>query len=34
MIERLAELAADKSLPDTARVSAINTILKASELEF
>ena len=34
MIELLAKLAADEALPDTARVSAINTILKASGLGF
>ena len=34
MIELLGKLAADESLPGTARVSAINTILKASGLGF
>ena len=34
MIELLAKLAADETLPGTARVSAINTILKASGLGF
>ena len=34
MIELLGKLAADNSLPGTARVSAINTILKASGLGF
>jgi len=34
MIELLAKLAADEALPGTARVSAINTILKASGLGF
>tara|TARA_B100001123_G_scaffold426813_1_gene541493 strand:+ start:160 stop:465 length:306 start_codon:yes stop_codon:yes gene_type:complete len=34
MIELLGKLAADASLPGTARVSAINTILKASGLGF